>query len=99
VPDSAANQAQAAEDRVPFPLSTNAVVQSPEPMNEDRIIEIEIKLTRQEDLVESLNQVVYQQQKKIDKLEALCAELVQHLKNQTDSGSERSLDNERPPHY
>jgi SlyX protein len=68
-------------------------------MNEDRIVEIEIKLTRQEDMVESLNQVVYRQQQQIDKLEAICAELVRHLKNLTDTGSERSLDNERPPHY
>jgi SlyX protein len=68
-------------------------------MNEERIVDIEIKLTRQEDLVESLNQVVYEQQKKIDKLEALCAELVRHVKNLADAGGERNLDHERPPHY
>ncbi|MFC6518408.1 SlyX family protein [Undibacterium arcticum] len=33
-------------------------------MNEERLIEIEIKIARQEDLVDTLNQLVYQQQRK-----------------------------------
>ena len=40
-------------------------------MNEERIVDIEIKIARQEDLLDSLNQLVYQQQKKIDELEAV----------------------------
>ena len=48
-------------------------------MNEDRIVDIEIKIARQEDLLDSLNQLVYQQQKKIDELEALCAALALSL--------------------
>ena len=50
-------------------------------MNEDRIVDIEIKIARQEDLLDSLNQLVYQQQKKIDELEALCAALARRLKD------------------
>jgi SlyX protein len=68
--------------------------------HEQRFEHIEIKLTRQEDLLDTLNMQVYQQQKKIDELEALCAALVQRLKevslSQNQSGG---LPHERPPHY
>ena len=68
-------------------------------MNEDRFIDIEIKLARQEDLVESLNQMVYQQQRKIDELAALCAALARRLKDMSSSDSERQPADEKPPHY
>jgi SlyX protein len=67
-------------------------------MNEDRLIEIEIKLTRQEDLLDTLNRTVYEQQKKIDELEALCAALAHRMKDLTESDRQAPL-NERPPHY
>lgn len=67
-------------------------------MNEDRIVDIEIKLTRQEDLVESLNKIVYEQQKKIDELEALCLALVHRVKDLSDASQQTPL-NEPPPHY
>lgn len=69
---------------------------------EDRLIEIEIKLTRQEDMLEALNQTVYRQQKKIDELQALCAALARHVGNRADGdGSDGStrVPQERPPHY
>lgn len=68
-------------------------------MNEERIIEIEIKVARQEDLVESLSQMVYQQQKKIDELEALCSALARRIKDVSSADSERQPANEKPPHY
>ena len=37
--------------------------------NEERLVDIEIKLSHQEDLVESLNQLVYEQQTRIDLLD------------------------------
>lgn len=64
---------------------------------EDRFIEIEIKLAHQEDLVESLNQIVYEQQKRMDKLEALCATLAQHIRDGAHGGP--NTGNEKPPHY
>ncbi|HEY6774510.1 MAG TPA: SlyX family protein [Oxalicibacterium sp.] len=67
-------------------------------MNEDRLVDIEIKLTRQEDLVDALNRTVYEQQKKIDELEALCMALVHRVKDLTDASQQNPL-NERPPHY
>ena len=42
-------------------------------MDNERLEDIEIKLTRQEDLLDTLNMQVYQMQKKIDALEMLCA--------------------------
>jgi SlyX protein len=65
---------------------------------EDRFIDIEIKLAHQEDLVESLNQRVYEQQKQIDKLEQICAALAQRVREQP-QGNAGGLPHERPPHY
>ena len=66
-------------------------------MVEERLIDIEIKLSRQEDLLETLNQLVYQQRKKIDELEALCSALARHVNTAQDNGP--SPAHELPPHY
>ncbi len=64
---------------------------------EDRFIDIEIKLAHQEDLVETLNQTVYQQGRKIDQLEAMVAKLAEHVRTLQERG--QGPVNERPPHY
>lgn len=66
---------------------------------EERFVEIEIKIARQEDLVETLNKMVYQQQKKIDELEALCSALARRLKDMSNIDSDRTPADEKPPHY
>lgn len=66
---------------------------------EDRFIDIEIKLAHQEHIVESLNQRVYEQQQQIDKLEQMCAALVQHVRDQAQSSGGGALAHEPPPHY
>lgn len=66
---------------------------------EDRLVNIELKIAAQEDLVDTLNNMVYQQQKKIDELETLCTALARQLKETRDSMTERGPANERPPHY
>ncbi len=68
-------------------------------MHEDRLIEIEIKLTHQEDMVEELNKVVYQQQQKIDHLETICEALIRHVKELSDGAAEQRTTTETPPHY
>ncbi|BAN34290.1 SlyX protein [Sulfuricella denitrificans skB26] len=68
-------------------------------MSEDRLVDIEIKLTHQENTVEELNQVVCQQQQKIDHLEAICDALIQHVKELSDGAAEQRTTNESPPHY
>lgn len=64
---------------------------------EDRFVDIEIKLAHQEDMVESLNQVVYQQGRRIDQLEAMVSQLADHIRSNAQSGP--GPVNERPPHY
>ena len=64
---------------------------------EERFVDIEIKLAHQEDLVESLNQMVYQQSRRIDQLEALVSKLAENVRNNAHSGP--GTLNEKPPHY
>lgn len=64
---------------------------------DERLVELEIKVTRQDDLLDSLNQTIYQQQKKLGELEALCTALVRHLQDLRESAAGQV--NERPPHY
>jgi SlyX protein len=66
---------------------------------EDRFIDIEIKLAYAEDMVDSLSQRIHQQQQQIDKLEQLCAVLVQRLRDNAQGSSGSQLPHERPPHY
>ena len=65
--------------------------------HEDRFIDIEIKLAHQEDLVESLNQMVYQQSRRIDQLEALLSQMAERIR--TGADSDQAPLNEKPPHY
>jgi SlyX protein len=65
---------------------------------EDRFVDIEIKLAHQEDMVDSLNQVVYQQTRRIDQLEAMLAKLADHVRDNGASGGAGTA-NEKPPHY
>ncbi|MFZ6843423.1 SlyX family protein [Undibacterium sp. RuTC16W] len=64
-----------------------------------RLEELEIKISRQEDVVDTLNQLVYEQQKKIAELEALCTALVGRMKEMAINASQQRIIDERPPHY
>lgn len=71
-------------------------------MIEDRLVDIETKIAYQEDLVQELNNTVYQQQKKIDRLEAICKSLIDHVKALSEAVEGKPGGNildERPPHY
>ncbi|MYN00984.1 SlyX protein [Pseudoduganella sp. DS3] len=65
--------------------------------SEERFVNIELKLVHQEDLVEALNQRVYEQQKQIDMLEDLVRALAERVR--TSSLTNQTPLNERPPHY
>ena len=67
-------------------------------MLEQRLVNIEAKITFQEDLIEELNKTVYQQQKKLEQLEAFCESLAGHIESLA-AASEGKPVNERPPHY
>lgn len=69
-------------------------------MTDDRLVNIEIKLTQQEDAVEELNKVICEQQKRVEKLEAICAALINQVRGLSEIVGEGSApQNETPPHY
>ena len=63
-------------------------------MTENRIIDLEIKFTHQEDLLAQLNEIVTKQQFTIDKLKKDLMELKINSLH-----SEGEVSNEKPPHY
>ena len=67
--------------------------------DENRIIDIEIKLSFQENQVDSLNRTIYEQGRRIDQLEAMVARLADHVRTMRDAGQGQGAVNERPPHY
>jgi SlyX protein len=68
--------------------------------NEERLMDLEVRITRQDDLLDTLNTQVYRQQKKIDELQALNVALANRMREFAISASERTAQvDERPPHY
>ena len=68
-------------------------------MLEERLVNIETKITFQEDLIEELNKTVYQQQNKLDRLERVCESLVRHIESMAEERNAGMPAHERPPHY
>ena len=67
--------------------------------SEERLIDLEIRFARQDDLLDTLNRTVYEQQKKIDELETLCSALARRIKDMRDAAPDVGAANEKPPHY
>jgi len=68
-------------------------------MIEERLVNIETKITFQEDLIEELNKTVYQQQQKLERLEAICDALARQVRSLAEAANENKPGYERPPHY
>lgn len=68
-------------------------------MNDERIIELEIKAAYQEDLLQALNKIVAGQQQQIDRLEATCRMLNERIKSLSTEGNTGENVEEVPPHY
>ncbi len=81
----------------PFFLATNLLMCTMFNMNEE-IIAIETKLAYLEDTVATLNAMVIDQQKQIDRLEAGRKDLERQLGELAESGGE-SMPHKKPPHY
>jgi SlyX protein len=65
---------------------------------ESRLIDLEIKISYSEDMVEELNRTIYRQQQQID----LLIENIRELRQQIPAGNpaeQRNLLDEIPPHY
>jgi len=69
------------------------------PAMEDRIIELETRMSYQDHTIGELNEVVTRQQKQIDRLESAVQQLRSHLKQQGSSGLARPHEETPPPHY
>ena len=68
-------------------------------MDEERLIDIEIKLARADDMLDELNKVVYAQQKKIETLEALYKAMMRRLPEPASDQEGSAPIHEKPPHY
>ena len=66
---------------------------------EERLVDIESKLANLEYLLDVLNKTVYEQQKKIDELDALCVALAKRLADVHARLPDSLPANEKPPHY
>lgn len=69
-------------------------------MSEERLVEIETRIALQEQTIMELNDVVYEQQKEIQRLGSICDALMKNIKEfaEVTPGSNASA-NEKPPHY
>ena len=67
-------------------------------MTEDRITNLEIKLSFTEDLIDQLNQMVYKQQQQIEFLYRELKSIKEQASGEDGAGSNSPKD-EVPPHY
>lgn len=68
---------------------------------EERIIDLEMRLTFAEDLIDSLNKSVAQQQQEIMEMRRLFGQLLQRQRSLSEQlpSAQRRLEDEIPPHY
>lgn len=67
-------------------------------MNEERLINLEIKFAHQEEFLQQLNLVVTTQQKTIERLEKEILDLKSNMTSGSVDGA-RTLADDKPPHY
>lgn len=68
-------------------------------MSEDRIINLEIKFAHQDDFLNQLNQIVIEQQMRIERLEKQVLDLKRDVNASGGVDGSRSLKDDKPPHY
>ena len=68
-------------------------------MIEERLIDLETKFSHQEIALETLQQLVYEQHKKIEELEGKSARVAKLLNYFDREGQDVGPANEKPPHY
>jgi SlyX protein len=67
--------------------------------NDDRIIELESRLAYQEYVIQELSDLVYAQQKQIQKLESTLQKMSSQIREMLDYQSSNEIPDEPPPHY
>lgn len=68
-------------------------------MNLDRIINLEIKFAHQDEFLIQLNKIVTDQQKNIERLEKEILDLKRNINFSNSVDGNRSLSDDKPPHY
>jgi SlyX protein len=68
-------------------------------MDEKRLIDLEIRFSHQDDFLMKLNEVVSQQGIKIERLEKELLDLKRSANTGTSVEGNRTLADDRPPHY
>jgi len=68
-------------------------------MTDKRINELETKIAYQEHTIQELNDVIYEQQQQIDRIEIMCKHLMDRIQTLSDTGASDQPANDRPPHY
>lgn len=68
-------------------------------MEEQRLIDIEVKLAHQEHALDEVNQVLTDQQAQLTRLEQFCQSLVERLRALSEVPAANQHGDERPPHY
>ena len=68
-------------------------------MNEERIVNIELKITDMEDQVDEMNKTIFRQQQQIDQLIAAIQTMAKRLDAMNEAREQSSAADEIPPHY
>lgn len=68
-------------------------------MSDTRLIDLETRITYQDDTLRQLNDAVSRQQLDIARLERMCAALQSRLAALVESGLREMPADEKPPHY
>ena len=68
-------------------------------MDEERLIDLETKLSHQEHLLSVLDEALTSQQAQLAQLELLCKSLLDRIMSLPGGDSDGSSNDERPPHY
>ncbi len=68
-------------------------------MSDKRLTDLEIRFAHQDDFLHQLNQVVIDQQNKIDRLEKEVLDLKRNINQESGVDGRRTLTDEKPPHY
>ncbi len=66
---------------------------------EGKIIDLEIRITHQENHIEELDKIIYQQQQAIDLLQDQIKHLLNKLKNTSGANILPQSEEKPPPHY
>lgn len=66
---------------------------------EQNVIDLEMRIAHQDLLLEQLNQIVYQQQTKMDQLETAIIQLAKRVSQSGGATPDIGPHNEKPPHY